>query len=133
MPTIVRTTSGMISPSSGDIKASISTAKGNFVSGTVIAASQINSLLAVWRTWNDHYHQTSDYANEAYGNRPSAGTFYANDPDYTDALGGNEPADVVAGDVILAQTHEEIRTALVGSSSVLGANDHGHYIDDYTL
>jgi len=126
MPTITSTSSGMIAPTSADVKETIQSIKANFVPGSVITASQINSLMMVWRWWNDHYHQTSDYSFEAYGNTPSAGTYYAQNPDYTAALGGNEPADVAAGEIITAAKHEELRTAYNG------ANDHTHAWDDYT-
>ena len=124
MPTITRTTTGMMDPWQADVKSTIATAKANFVADTVISASHINSLLSVWRRWNDHYHETADYAFEAYGNTASTGTFYDTNPENTGRLGGTEPADVAAGDIVTSAKHEEIRSA------VLGANDHTHTIDD---
>lgn len=124
MPTINRTTSGMVDPSTGDIQSQIDSLRAALTSGNTISASHINTLLAIWRRFNDHYHTTSDYAFEAYGNTNPVGTFYDTDPENTSRMGGTEPGDVAAGDFITAAKHEEIRTA------ILGANNHVHSIDD---
>ena len=130
MPTITRTTSGMMNPASNDIKSSITAAKANFVSGNTIQAADFNGVIGMWLSWNDHYHETSDYSFEQYGNTPSTGTYYAQDPDYTSPLGnvsgGVDMIPVVAGEVITAAKHEEMR------ANFNSANDHTHYWDDYT-
>lgn len=124
MPTITRTTSGMIDPATGTIQSSIDSLRSVFIAGADIQASHINSLLAIWRSFNDHYHQTADYAFEAYGNTAPTATFYDTNPENTSRMGGSEPADVSAGDTITAAKHEEIRVA------ISSANNHTHTIDD---
>ena len=124
MPTINRTTSGMTDPSTGTIQSSIDSLRSSFTAGDSIQASHLNSLLSIWRSFNDHYHTTADYAFEAYGNTAPTGTFYDTNPESTSRMGGTEPADVSAGDVITAAKHEEVRGA------ILQANGHVHTIDD---
>jgi hypothetical protein len=121
-----RTTSGMIGPDSATIQATINTLKDAMVIGATVQAAHINSLLSMWRQFNDHYHSVSDlYGIDNYGNVGRYGTAWDSpNPKNTDAMGGTEPADVTSGDTILASKHEEIKNAL------LGANDHAHNIYD---
>lgn len=131
MAQISRTTSGMTGPNSSTIQASIDSLRGSFAAGAVIQASHINSLLAVWRSFNDHYHTVADLAGiNDYGNTnpngySTTGTFNSSNK-ATAAMGGFEPADVSVGDTITAAKHEEIRVAFQSS------NDHVHSIDDVT-
>lgn len=124
MPTITRTTSGMIDPATGTVQASINSLRASFTAGNEITASHINTLLAIWRSFNDHYHSTDDYAFEAYGNTYPVGSYYAASPRYTSRMGGTEPADVTAGDTITSAKHEEIRGAITQ------ANGHYHSVED---
>lgn len=134
MPTITRTTSGMIGPSTAEIQSRVDNLRSRFSSGNTILASDLNELNSMYVYFNDHYHSTSDYAFEAYGNTAPVGTYYAADPRYTggmiDARGyqGNQndggPGGVNAGDVITAAYHEGLRVMY------LGANGHYHQVDD---
>ena len=131
MPTINRTTSGMVSPSSATIQSSIDSLRTSIAAGATIQASHINSLLAIWRSFNDHYHTVDDLIGIAdYGNTnppgySASGTFSpVNGSKSTSSMGGTEPADVSVGDLITAAKHEEIRLA------ISAANDHIHTIDD---
>jgi hypothetical protein len=121
-----RTTSGMIGPDSATIQATINTLKDAMVIGATVQATHINSLLSMWRQFNDHYHSVSDlYGIDNYGNVGRYGTAWDSpNPKNTDAMGGTEPADVTSGDTILATKHEEIKNAL------LTANGHAHNIYD---
>jgi hypothetical protein len=114
----------MIDPNTSSIQSSIDSLRSSFTAGDTIQASHINSLLSIWRSFNDHYHQTTDYAFEAFGNTAPTGSFYETDPENTSRMGGTEPSDVSAGDVITASKHQEIRT------SILQSNGHSHSIDD---
>ena len=131
MPTINRTTSGMKGPLSSTVQATIDSLRSTFVADATIQASHINSILALWRSFNDHYHSVDndlygifDYGNGANPPYSSSGSY--DGAKNTAAMGGFEPADVAIGDTILASKHEEIRVALQSS------NDHVHSIDDVT-
>lgn len=129
MPTINRTTSGMKGPLSSTVQATIDSLRSTFVANTDIQASHINSLLALWRSFNDHYHTADNdlYGIADYGNTNPPGYSSAGSYDgakNTGAMGGAEPTDVAVGDTILASKHEEIRVAFQS------ANDHVHTIDD---
>ena len=128
MPQIERTTSGMVDPSSGTIQTTIDSLRAPLASGSVVYASTINSLLAMWRSFNDHYHQTSDLWSIGEGNLGTypGGENYDTNPENTSRMGGTEPADVEAGTIIYATKHEEIKNAMLGS------NGHSHTIDDRT-
>lgn len=128
MPQIARTTSGMVDPSSGTIQATIDILKVSMGVGSVASAATINSLLALWRSFNDHYHQTADLWSSGYGNASPypAGDNYDTNPENTSRMGGTEPADVEVGTIIYATKHEEIKNAMLGS------NGHSHTIDDRT-
>lgn len=128
MPQIERITSGMVDPSSGTIQATIDILKVSMGVGSVASAATINSLLALWRSFNDHYHQTSDLWSNGFGNASPypGGDNYDTNPENTSRMGGTEPANVVAGDTIYATKHEEIKNAMLGS------NGHSHTIDDRT-
>ena len=128
MPTINRTTTGMKGPLSSTVQTTIDSLRSNFVANTDIQASHINSILALWRSFNDHYHTIDndlfgiqDYGNVG-GGYSSAGSYDGSKD--TGAMGGFEPANVAIGDTITAVKHEEIRVAF------LSANDHVHTIDD---
>jgi len=134
MPTIARTTSGMIAPSTTDIQSRVDSLRSRFTAGNTILASDINELNSMYIYFNDHYHQTDDYAFEAYGNTAPTGTFYETSPENTgtmiDARGfrGNQndggPGGVSAGDTVTAAYHEALRVMFEG------ANGHYHDIDD---
>ena len=127
MPTITRTTSGMIDPSAGSIQSSVDSIRALFVAGAVIEASHYNAIFNIWRSFNTHYHQTADYAFEAYGNTASTGTFYDTNPENTGRLGITNYADeefVTAGETILAYDHGILRLRMNQ------LNDHTHTIDD---
>ena len=126
MPQIERTTSGMIDPSTETIQATIDSLRAPLASGSVVYAATINSLLAMWRSFNDHYHQTADLWSTGFGNTRTSpdGDNYDTNPENTSRMGGTEPADVEVGDTIYATKHEEIKNAM------LQANGHFHTIDD---
>ena len=128
MPQIARTTSGMIDPNTETIQATIDVLKISMGVGSVASAATINSLLALWRSFNDHFHSTSDLWSSGYGNASPypGGDNYDTNPENTSRMGGTEPADVEAGTIIYATKHEEIKNAMLGS------NDHSHTIDDRT-
>ena len=129
MPTITRTTSGMIGPDSGTIQSNVNSIRSAFFSGNLIKASDIN----------DHYHSTADlYASGNYGNTSPypAGDSYDTNPEntsrmydnagYYGAAGQREPAPINVGDVVTASFHQSLKTMFEG------ANGHYHQIDDRT-
>lgn len=134
MPTITRTTSGMIGPDAGTIQTRVNNLRASFSAGNLISAAHVNELNSMFIYFNDHYHYSTDYAFEAYGNTAPVGTYYAADPRYTggmiDARGyqGNVndggPGSVNPGDTVTAAYHEGLRAMFVG------ANGHYHQIDD---
>lgn len=134
MPTITRTTSGMISPDWATTQNRVNALRASFAAGNVITAAHINELIGMFVQFNDHYHSSSDYAFEAYGNTAPTGSYYAADPRYTSgmydrdgyygATGGREPGWADVGGTITASFHEAIRTMY------LGANGHYHSIED---
>lgn len=138
MPTINRTTSGMVFPTvpsnsvyTSTVQGWIDSLRSSFTAGNTIQAAHINSLLDIWRNFNDHYHTVPDmigifdYGNAASPGYSSSGTFSPTGGDkWTGTLGGVEPANVSVGDVITAAKHEELRAA------ISLANDHVHTIDD---
>lgn len=129
MPSVERTTSGMIDPSTATIQGTIDGLRIPLAIGSVVSAATINSLLAMWRSFNDHYHQTGDLFGDGYGNTGSYAAGANNwdtNPENTSRMGGTEPVDVVAGDTIYATKHEEIKNA------ILTSNGHFHTIDDRT-
>jgi hypothetical protein len=131
MATIERTTSGMVNPTSSEIKSQVQALKTSFAAGNVVEASHINSLLSIWRSFNDHYHTTSDlYGINDYGNISggySGAGNYDTDPENTSGVNdASDPEDVAVGDVITATKYQEIRSA------ILVANGHTHSIDDRT-
>ena len=138
MPTITRTTSGMIGPDTATVQTLLQNARANFVAGNIIHADHINTLLYAFLVFNDHYHQTADYAFEAYGNTAPTGTFYDTNPENTSRMyaangyqgwDGNqanyyEVYSPETGQVITAEKHEAIRNFFIN------ANGHYHSIDD---
>lgn len=134
MPTITRTTSGMIAPGAGEIQPRVDNLRSRFTAGNIIQASDVNELNSMYIYFNDHYHQTADYAFEAFGNTAPTGTFYDTNPENTgrmiDARGyrGSEndggPGGVNVGDTVTSAYHEGLRAMFVA------ANGHYHDIDD---
>ena len=138
MPTITRTTSGMIDPSADSIQSRVNNLRARFTAGNTIQASDVNELNSMYIYFNDHYHQTDDYAFEAYGNTAPTGTFYDTNPENTSRMyaangyqgwDGNqanyyEVYSPETGQVITAEKHEAIRNFFIN------ANGHYHSIDD---
>lgn len=134
MPTITRTTSGMIGPSTGEIQSRVDALRSRFASGNTILASDVNELNSIYIYFNDHYHQTADYAFEAYGNTAPTGTFYDTNPEdtgrmidargYRGSVDDGGPGGVSAGDTVTAAYHAGLKAMFEG------ANGHYHDIDD---
>ena len=96
MPSVERTTSGMIDPSSATIQGTIDGLRIPLAIGSVVSAATINSLLAMWRSFNDHYHQTGDLFGDGYGNTGSYAAGANNwdtNPENTSRMGGTEPVE----------------------------------------
>jgi hypothetical protein len=140
MPTINRTTSGMIAPSTATIQARIDALRSAFTQGNTITADQINELNGMFTYFNDHYHSVDndlfgiqDYGNVG-GGYSSSGSYDGakNTGTMIDARGlqGNQndggPGGVNVGDTITADYHNALRTMFVA------ANGHYHTIDDRT-
>lgn len=129
MAQIIRTTSGMVGPASSDLQATITSLKASIASGNAVTAAQINSLIGVWNSFNNHFHTVPDQWYLAFGNTYSYVTSYDNNPENTSAAAGVSAdigTTVSVGDSITAANHETLR------SSILSANGHHHTIDDRT-
>lgn len=139
MPTITRTTGGMIAPDQATIQNRVTAIRSAFYAGNLIKASDVNEVNSIFIYFNDHYHSTADlYASGNYGNTSPypAGDSYDTNPENTstmiDARGlqgtvnDGGPGGVNAGDIVYASWHEGLR------NMYNAANGHYHNIDDRT-
>jgi len=127
MPTITRVTSGMIAPAQDVIQNRVDALRSRFTAGNIILASDVNELNSIFTLFDDHYHQTVDYAFEAYGNLGYT-TYYNTNPENTGSLVASEvqivAGEVAIGDVITAEYHDKLRIMYEG------ADAHTHAIVD---
>lgn len=100
--------------------------KGVMVAGAIINASDINSLISLWNSFNSHYHQTSDaYQLATFGNNGDRNNYYQT----TNTDGPNLPGDIggVNNSTVIAAT--KINELINGMAN--GAN-HSHTWPDRT-
>lgn len=134
MPTIERTSTGMIDPSSSDTESTLRSLRDRLVSGRIIYASDINALISLWNRFNDHYHRADDlYGIDNYGNVGSYGGAGAYDTtnEATQRLQDNggwttDQGGVNTSTVFTAGLHNEF------AARFNSANGHAHLFDDRT-
>jgi hypothetical protein len=111
----------------------VNTLKSSMVSGNVMYASDVNTLINLYNTMNSHYHRYDDAYQLAtygagYGNWPGAGdrNNYYEDKDTSYPVGATAIATVANTTTATASKHNEI----AGQSRTM--KTHYHTINDRT-
>ena len=134
MPTIERTSTGMIDPSAVETENLLRSLRSRLVSGRIIFASDINDLISLWNRFNDHYHRADDlYGIDNFGNEQKYGADGRYDiaNEHTQRLQNNggwtsDQGGVNTSIVFTAGLHNEF------AARFNSANGHAHLFDDRT-
>lgn len=137
MPTITKSSEGMVAPTAASLQTNIDTLFVNISTGSIISANDINLLAVTYNSFLNHFHSVNDvYGMTTFGDgRPGIDqpVLYATDPGSSQTTNTgvviatfSTLSNVVSGTVFTASAHNTL------ANSINGLQGHYHTWDDRT-